>query len=40
MKLTRLLLILGALAIPAAALAADHAVTASGCLFGHCPFCP
>jgi hypothetical protein len=40
MKLTRLFVILAALAVPAAALAADHAISGGGCpLHGFCPFC-
>jgi hypothetical protein len=42
MKLTRLLIILGALAVPAAAFAATNTsvLQHAGCIFGHCPFCP
>ena len=39
MKLTRLLIIVGALTIPAVALAADHAISGSCPLHGWCPFC-
>lgn len=41
MKLTRLFIVLAALAVPTLALAADHAVT-HACPFGcpsWCPFC-
>jgi hypothetical protein len=42
MKLTRLLVILAALAVPAAAFAATNSgvLAHAGCIFGHCPFCP
>jgi hypothetical protein len=39
MKLTRLLIVVGALPIPALALAADHVVPGGCPLHGFCPFC-
>ena len=41
MKLSRLLIIAAALAVPTLAIAADGAFSSSGCPLGvHCPFCP